>query len=72
LGEESDDLDSHDSKKALSHFELYLQSMDEIGADIKPIEKFVARLDDNMPWEDSLKLAEKENPRLPKNTFEFV
>jgi hypothetical protein len=46
--------------------------MDEIGADIKPIEKFVARLDDNMPWEDSLKLAEKENPRLPKNTFEFV
>jgi hypothetical protein len=37
LGEESDDLDSHDGTKSMSHFELYLKSMDEIGADTKPM-----------------------------------
>lgn len=42
LGEESDlGLDG----KPISHFELYLQAMDEVGADTSPIRGFMAQMD---------------------------
>lgn len=42
VGEESDlDLDG----KAISHFDLYLKGMEEIGADTRPIKKFLETMD---------------------------
>lgn len=42
VGEESDlDLEGH----AISHFDLYLKGMEEIGADTRPIRKFLETMD---------------------------
>ena len=41
VGEESD-IDYHGQRK--SHFELYLEAMNQIGADTKPIERFIQEL----------------------------
>jgi hypothetical protein len=51
LGEESDlSLD----RKPISHFELYLRAMDEIGADTTLIRGFTAQLALGAKWEDAL------------------
>ncbi|MFI6048800.1 DUF3050 domain-containing protein [Streptomyces violascens] len=54
LAEESDEVgDGH-----LSHFELYLRSMEESGADTGPIRSFLDRLRAGTPVREALKLAE--------------
>lgn len=51
LGEECDD-DGHGGYA--SHFELYLQAMEEVGADTKPICEFVGKLRQQVPAEQAL------------------
>lgn len=54
LGEECDE----DGRGGYaSHFELYLQAMDEVGADAKPIRQFVASLQQGVPVEQVLSEA---------------
>lgn len=64
LGEECDD----DGQGGYaSHFELYLQAMDEVGADTRPICDFVAKLGRQVPIEQAL----SETSILP-STRDFV
>lgn len=44
LGEECDDFGTHDANSALSHFELYIKSMNDIEADTKPINYFMQQM----------------------------
>ena len=54
LGEECDD----DGRGGYaSHFELYLQAMDEVGADTRPICEFVSKLRRRVPVEQALSEA---------------
>ena len=64
LGEECDE-DGHGGHA--SHFELYLQAMNEVGADQKPICEFVSKLQQRVPVEQAL----SEAAILP-STREFV
>jgi len=64
LGEESDlGLDG----KPISHFELYLQAMDEVGADTSPIRGFMAQMDLASGYD---KLLEKIG--APRGVVNFV
>lgn len=64
LAEECDEgLDGHH----LSHFELYLSAMDEVGADRRPIDALVGRLADGVPAIEALDAAE-----IPPSAREFV
>jgi hypothetical protein len=64
LGEESD---LGPDEKPISHFELYLRAMDEIGADSTEIRGFVAQLGLGAQWEDVL-----SELRVPPGVAEFV
>jgi Protein of unknown function (DUF3050) len=64
LGEETDlGLDG----TPVSHFELYLRAMDEVGADTTPIRSFTAQLVLGAPWEELL-----EDFSLPSGVRDFV
>ncbi|MFG0294548.1 MAG: DUF3050 domain-containing protein [Maioricimonas sp. JB045] len=64
LGEESDE-DGHGGY--CSHFELYLQAMDEVGADRGPIDTFLARLGEGDSVEAALAAS-----GISDSTGEFV
>ncbi len=51
----------------LSHFEIYLQAMRECGANLEPIQSFVASLRAGAPLEDAL-----DAPALPRGVAPFV
>jgi hypothetical protein len=54
LGEESDD----DGRGGhASHFELYLQAMQDAGADVAPLQRFLSALGDRLPVDRALHLA---------------
>jgi len=74
LGEECDDLGSGDANTAISHYELYVSAMKEIGAETAPIEYFIGKLQKGMKWRDALKKTEDsyKNLSLSPFTFEFV
>jgi DUF3050 family protein len=64
LGEESDlGLDG----KPISHFELYLQAMDEVGADTSPIRGFMAQMDLASRYDQAL-----EEIGAPRGVANFV
>ena len=64
LGEESD-LGS--DGKPVSHFELYLEAMDEVGADTTVIKGFIRRVARGERWEAALM-----GLRVPAGVYEFV
>ena len=64
LGEESD---LGPDGKPVSHFELYMQAMDEIGADTTLIKSFMSQIDLGAQWEDVL-----EEMNVPPGVAEFV
>jgi len=74
LGEECDDLGSGDANTAISHYELYVSAMKEIGAETAPIEYFIGKLQKGMKWKDALKKTKElySNSSLAPFTFEFV
>ncbi|WP_025027331.1 DUF3050 domain-containing protein [Caldalkalibacillus mannanilyticus] len=64
LGEETDE----DGEGGyISHFELYLQAMKEVGANTKPIEGYLERLQQNMNPFDALKADD-----IPESVQQFV
>jgi len=64
LGEESDlGLDG----KPISHFELYLRAMDEIGADTTLVKSFMSQIDLGAHYADAL-----EEMNVPPGVAEFV
>lgn len=67
LGEESD-VDSAGNVK--SHFEMYLDAMQQCGADTAPIEKFISVLQDSKDLEDAL--AEAEAPNEVRDFVKFT
>ena len=63
-GEESDvDLNNN----PVSHYELYLRAMEEIGADTSPIVGLVTAIQNGTPWEDAVTAAE-----IPEEIKSFV
>ena len=64
LGEETDEVATG---RFVSHFDLYLSAMTEIGADTGPIRQFVARLREGIPAESALLALE-----IPETTCQFV
>jgi len=64
VGEESD-VDLNGTRK--SHFELYLDAMKQIGADLSPIEKFIAVLKNTGDFNEAFKASE-----TPKESRDFV
>jgi hypothetical protein len=65
LGEETDE---HLNGGYISHFELYLQAMDEVGADTAPIRDFVGRVANGIHPYDAL----QEDERIPQSVSAFV
>jgi hypothetical protein len=64
LSEETDhDLDGG----YISHFELYRRAMDECGADARPIDAFLARIDEGLD-----PIAALEDPAIPETARDFV
>jgi hypothetical protein len=51
----------------LSHFELYLSAMDELGADKRPIEGVISRVADGVPAMDAV-----DSPDIPITARDFV
>jgi hypothetical protein len=64
LGEESD---LGPDGKPISHFELYLRAMDEIGADTTLVKSFMSQIDLGARWEDVL-----EEMNVPPGVADFV
>lgn len=64
LGEECDE----DGRGGYaSHFELYLDAMDEVGADARPIRSFIAQLQSGVPFERAI-----DEARILPETRDFV
>ena len=66
LGEECDDYNVAGTKRFISHFELYLLSMDEVKADTKPIREFISVVNENGVG------AALGLPAVPQPAIEFV
>lgn len=64
VGEESD-VDEHGNR--MSHFELYLKAMDQIGADTSEIHDFISKLKNGLSVNDALKASS-----LPESIQKFV
>lgn len=72
LGEESDDFGTKNPSNALSHFELYINSMRELGADTAPIIYLIKQLSEGNNWKASLRSTQKLYSYIPDSTFSFV
>ncbi|MFY0542576.1 DUF3050 domain-containing protein [Brevibacillus sp. H7] len=64
LGEETDE----DGRGGyISHFHLYLEAMEQCGADTGPIKRFLTELESGRSLHDALRVAE-----VPESVFRFV
>jgi len=72
LGEEADDFGTQDFQKATSHYDLYLDSMKEIGASHDGISFLVNQIQRGERWQNALKQTRSKFPTIPSNTFDFV
>jgi len=66
LGEECDEYNVAGKRRFISHFELYLLSMEEVNADTRPIRQFISVVNEN-GVEAALGL-----PMVPRPAIEFV
>jgi hypothetical protein len=71
LGEETDEVTPG---RCLSHFELYLEAMDEVGASMWPVQKFLAHLAAEGSPDAALKAANVSRPtqRFVRATLEMA
>jgi len=72
VGEECDDLGTHNPENAISHFELYINSMKELGCDTKPILHFVKEVMNGKQWREALENTQELFAEIPESTFDFV
>ncbi|HEX3720988.1 MAG TPA: DUF3050 domain-containing protein [Verrucomicrobiae bacterium] len=66
LGEECDEYHFAGTRRFISHFELYLLSMEEVKADTRPIQQFIAVVNENGVE------AALRHPAVPQPAIEFV
>jgi hypothetical protein len=73
LGEECDEYHVDGTRRFISHFELYLLSMEEVKADTGPIRQFIAVVNEN-GVEAALRLPVVPPPAIEfvRSTFQFV
>ena len=73
LGEECDEYDVAGTRRFISHFELYLLSMEEVRADTRPIRQFISVVNDN-GVEAALGLPIVPQPAIEfvRSTFQFI
>lgn len=72
LTEESDNF-SNNPEQSMSHFELYLEGMKELGGFSEPIEDLLNDLKQGVPLSQALSLNEKNySSIIPSQTFRFV
>ncbi|MDB6111835.1 MAG: SAM-dependent methyltransferase [Pedosphaera sp.] len=73
LGEECDEYNVGGTRRFISHFELYLLSMEEVKADTRPIRQFIAVVNDH-GVEAALRLPSVPPPAIEfvRSTFQFV
>jgi hypothetical protein len=73
LGEECDEYNFAGTRRFISHFELYLLSMEEVKADTRPIRQFIAVVNEN-GVEAALRLAAVPQPAIEfvRSTFQFI
>lgn len=73
LGEECDEYTVGGTEHFVSHFELYLMSMEEVNADTRPIRQFIAAVTEN-GVESALRLPAIPQPaaRFVRSTFRFI
>ena len=71
FGEESD---VDQNGQALSHFELYLQAMEDIGADTRAINSYIKQLKQGESWEKALVNSGASHAAIQfvHNTMDFV
>ena len=71
FGEESD---VDQNGQAVSHFELYLRAMEDIGANTSPITTFINRLEQGEKWENALvnSGASQAAVQFVRNTMDCV
>jgi hypothetical protein len=72
LGEEADDFGTQDFRRATSHYDLYLESMKEVGANYNGINFLVNRIQGGVTWQNALNETRSKFPSIPSNTFDFV
>ncbi|CAG5090881.1 Oidioi.mRNA.OKI2018_I69.PAR.g12748.t1.cds [Oikopleura dioica] len=73
LGEESDDFDTAQVQKAISHYELYVKAMIEVGTDPIEVTKLVSMIERGMSYEDALNFHERVfGETIPEAVYEFV
>lgn len=68
LGEESDEYQG----QALSHFELYVKAMEEVGADTVPIHRVVDAIRNGGDWKLALNAAPRAAQDFVAQTFRFI
>src|SRR6267378_3457341 len=73
LGEECDEYNVDGTRRFISHFELYLLSMEEVKADTGPIRQFIAVVSEK-GVEAALRLPGVPPPAIEfvRSTFQFV
>src|SRR5882757_4435618 len=73
LGEECDEYDVAGTRRFISHFELYLLSMEEVKADTRPIRQFISVVNEN-GVEAALSLPIVPRPAIEfvRSTFQFI
>jgi len=73
LGEECDEYNVAGTKRFISHFELYLLSMEEVKADTKPIREFISVVNENGVGA-ALGLTTVPQPAIEfvRSTFRFI
>ncbi|MDB6067314.1 MAG: SAM-dependent methyltransferase [Pedosphaera sp.] len=73
LGEECDEYNVDGTRRFISHFELYLLSMEEVKADTRPIREFIAVVNEN-GVEAALGLPIVPRPAIEfvRSTFQFI
>jgi hypothetical protein len=69
LGEETDEVRPGVYQ---SHFELYLEAMREVGADVGPVQRFVGALRRGRPWSEALEHAPEAAQGFVRNTLELT
>jgi len=73
LGEECDEYNVAGTRRFISHFDLYLLSMEEVNADTRPIRQFISVVNEN-GVEAALGLAIVPRPAIEfvRSTFQFI
>jgi len=73
LGEECDEYNASGTRRFISHFELYLLSMEEVNADTRPIRQFISVVNENS-IEAALGLPMVPRPakEFVRSTFQFI